>query len=74
MADLDTAFVQQILNIPKRKWKPHIHHNCQADDFGRRLEVAKWGAVCHQATLGPPLPTSTSFLLTVPEKGLLTAM
>ena len=35
MADLDTAFVQQIFDITKRKRKSNIQHNRQADDFRR---------------------------------------
>ncbi len=52
MANINTAFVQQIFHISKRKWITHIHHNRQADDFGRRLEVAKRGEFCHSEMLG----------------------
>ena len=47
MADINTAFVQQIFHISKRKWITHIDHNRQADDLGRRLEVLEWVAFCH---------------------------
>jgi len=63
MADFDPAFVQQILHISKRKWITHIHHNRQADDFGRRLEILEWVSFCHPATLGvrpPRLKTLSS--------------
>ena len=55
MTNIDAALMQLILHIPKRKWESYVHHNRQADDFGRRLEVAKWAAFCHSATLGEPL-------------------
>jgi hypothetical protein len=51
MTNIDAALMQLILHIPKRKWESYVHHNRQADDFGRRLEVAKWGAFCHSETL-----------------------
>ena len=55
VADIDATLVQQILNISKRKRKTDIHHNRQADDFGRRLEVLEWVAFCHPEKLGVPL-------------------
>jgi hypothetical protein len=41
VADLDAAFVQQILDIAQRQREPHIHHHRQADDLGRGFEVPK---------------------------------
>ena len=51
VADVDPALVQEILDIPKRKRKPDIHHNRQADDFETRLEVLEWVAFCHSVKL-----------------------
>ena len=51
MADIDPTLVQQIFNIPKRKWESDIHHHRQADDFRTCLEVLEWIAFCHPATL-----------------------
>ncbi|MGI9365534.1 MAG: hypothetical protein ACR2O8_10160, partial [Rhizobiaceae bacterium] len=34
-----------------RRQVTHIHHNRQADDFGRRLEVPEWVAFCHSMKL-----------------------
>lgn len=51
MADNNTAFVQQIFHISKRKRKPDVHQYCQVDDLGARLEIAKWGPFCHGSTL-----------------------
>ena len=51
MTNINTAFVQQISHISKRKWITHIHHNRQADDFGRLLEVLEWVAFCHSVKL-----------------------
>jgi hypothetical protein len=50
-ADVDAAFVQQILHVPKRQWKMDIHHHGQTDDLWPRLEVAKRAAFCHPTTL-----------------------
>ena len=47
IADVDAAFVQQILHVPKRQRETDIHHHGQTDDLGARLEVAKWAAFCH---------------------------
>ena len=47
MADFDAKLVQKILHVPKRKWKPDIHHHRQTDDIGAGLEVTKWGTFCH---------------------------
>ena len=51
MAYIDAALVQQIFHDPKRQREPHIHHDRQADDIGRRLEVAKGAAFGHPARL-----------------------
>ncbi len=42
VTDIDASLVQQVFNISKRKRKTDIHHHSEADDFRRRLEVAKW--------------------------------
>jgi len=39
----DPAFVQQILDVPKRQWKPDVHHNRQADDLRAPFEVPERG-------------------------------
>ena len=51
VADVDPTLMQQILRISKRYRMTNIHHNRQADDFGRRLKVAKGGAFCHDERL-----------------------
>jgi hypothetical protein len=53
MADVDAAFVQKVRHVPKRKRKPHIHHNGQADDLWARLEVAEGAVFYHPVTLIP---------------------
>ena len=50
MTDVDAAFVQQILHVPKRQRETDIHHHGQTVDLGARLEVTKGTAVCHPAT------------------------
>src|SRR5690606_28835863 len=42
VADVDAAFVQQVFDTPQRERKADVHHHRQADDLGRRLEVAEW--------------------------------
>ena len=44
VADIDSALVQQILDVSQRKWKPDIQHDRQADDLGGRLEIAERAA------------------------------
>jgi hypothetical protein len=36
----DTAFVEQILDLPQGQREADIHHHGQADDLGRSLEIA----------------------------------
>lgn len=52
VADIDAAFVQQVLDIAKRERKPDIHHHRETDDLRRRLEVAKGRAFCHAGKIG----------------------
>ena len=51
MADVDAAFVQKTLHVPKRKRKPDVHHHGQADHLKAGFEVAKWAAFCHSSKL-----------------------
>ena len=53
MADIDTAFVEQIFDISKRKRKPDVKHHCKANDLGTGFEVAKWRVFCHLNKLEP---------------------
>jgi hypothetical protein len=52
VADLDTAFVQQIFDLPQRQWKTDIHHHGKADNLGRSLEITEW--ISHRRTLRNP--------------------
>lgn len=51
MTDIDSAFMEQIFDVTKRKGKSEIHQDSELDDLGRRLEIAK-GRFEHQATVG----------------------
>ena len=63
MADIDPTLVEQILHIAERQWEPHIHHHRQADDLGRRLEIAKRADRAHVRTLrNRPRPLKPGFL------------
>ena len=45
--DVNAALMQQVFDIPKRERVAHIHHHRQAEDLGRRLEVAENTGVAH---------------------------
>lgn len=51
VADVDTPFVQQVLDVPQGKRIPPIHLHCQADDLGAGPEVAKQAGFGHHAKL-----------------------
>lgn len=48
MADVDTSFVQQVLDIPEQLRVLHLRHHHQADDFRAGLVVAE-GRGCGKA-------------------------
>ncbi|WP_236553195.1 hypothetical protein [Roseovarius indicus] len=52
MADLDPAFMQQVFNVPERKWEPHVEHHRQADDLLARFELFERVAFCHAGRVG----------------------
>ena len=33
LADVDTALVEQVFNLPQRQWEPDIHHHGKADNL-----------------------------------------
>jgi len=42
VADVNAAFEQQILHVPKRQRETHIHQHDKADHLGRRVKSTKW--------------------------------
>jgi hypothetical protein len=52
MADVDAAFMEQIFDLPQRQWKADMHHDREADDLRRSLEIAEW--ISHPQTLRKP--------------------
>lgn len=54
MANIDSAFVQQIFHITKRYRKPDIHHDGQANDIGGCFEVTEWILVFHPLRVERP--------------------
>ena len=52
VADVEAAFMQQVLDIAKRQRKPDIHHHREADDFGRGFEVAERSSCRRGARVG----------------------
>ncbi len=51
VCDVDAALVKQVLDVPQRKRKPDIHHHRKANDFRRRLELAKRADLADNPTL-----------------------
>ena len=49
MAYIDTALMQQVLDLAQRQWEPEIHHHGKPDDLGRSLEISEW--IRHPTTL-----------------------
>jgi len=47
IADIDTAFVQQIFHISQQKRKSDVQHHRQADGLGTEFEIAKRAVICH---------------------------
>lgn len=43
VAQIDAALEQQILNVPQAQREADVHHDHQADYFGRCVETAKRG-------------------------------
>jgi len=52
ITNVDAAFMEQVLNIPKGKWKSDGQHHSQSYDLGARLKIAKRAALCHLEKLG----------------------
>jgi hypothetical protein len=52
MADINAAFVEQVLDIAQRERESDIQHHRQADDFLAGLEILEWIAFCHTGRLG----------------------
>ena len=50
VADIDTAFEQQVLDLAQRQRVPDIHHHREANDFGRTIEIAE--GIFHPLRLG----------------------
>ena len=54
MAQVDSAFEKQVLDIAQRQREPHIQHYRQADDLGRGVKVAeRVGGLVHPPNLAP---------------------
>ena len=41
VTNVDPAFERQILDVAQRQREPDVHHDHQADHFGRGVEVAE---------------------------------
>ena len=51
VADIYPAFVQKVLDVSKRKWKPNIHHDRQSDNLTRCFEIAERVGFAHRQML-----------------------
>ncbi len=61
MADVDASLVQQVFDIPQRKWKPDVQHYRKTDDLGTGFEILERGRFVHSQTLRkPPAPLKQS--------------
>jgi hypothetical protein len=49
VSDVYAPFVEQILDVPERKWKPDTHHHRKTDDPWRGFEISE--RITHQRTL-----------------------
>ena len=68
MADLDAAFMQQVLDVAQRERVTHIVHNREADDFETGLEVPGSGEIGHLTRLGEyPFPLKELAPTTPPD-------
>ena len=68
MRDVDTAFVEDILDVAQREQIADIHHHGQADDFRGGFEISKEGRGCHCAKVAALLSAATDFNLTLPVR------
>lgn len=66
VSHLDIALVKPVLDDLQRKLKPDIHHDRQANDFGRSLEVPERAGFCHSRRLGGPNDEGKKVPLTLP--------
>ena len=41
IANIHTAFIEKVFDIPKSKRKSHIKHYCKLDDLRARFEIAE---------------------------------
>jgi len=49
VADVESALVQKMLDIPERQRKMNVHHHGKTNDLRRHFEIAKEAAFCHPA-------------------------
>ncbi len=61
MAHIDASLVQQVFDIPQRKWKPDVQHHRKTEDLGTGFEILEGGRFVHSQTLRkPPAPLKQS--------------
>jgi hypothetical protein len=59
VADIDTTFMQQILDIPQRKRKPNIEHHRQAKISGLVLKYLNGSRFVMTESYATTLPISS---------------
>ena len=69
MADVDTALVQKIFDIPQQERKSHALHHRNANDLGVAVELLEPVFFVMRKGCETTLPSSTQFLLTKPRQG-----
>jgi hypothetical protein len=56
VAHIDTALVQQVLDVPQGQWRADVEHHREADDLWAGLEVQERAAFHHGRRLAGALP------------------
>ena len=64
VADIDATFEQHVLNLAQRQRVADVHHHREADDLGRRVEIAE--RIFHPRGYGTSPLASSQLGLTVP--------
>ena len=41
MADINTTLKQKILDLPQRERIADVHHHCEANNLGRKVEISE---------------------------------
>ena len=68
VANIDSALMQKIFDIPKRERETHIHHHRKLDDLGRCFEISERISGHPETLTDLPYPLNRSVALTMPSE------